>query len=101
MTPASAALLGPHWRAVRSGQLLDENRYYIVMVDNIGHGKSSKPSDGMRAHFPHDYEDMVHTQYDLLTQGPDVNHLRLILGTLMGCMHSWVWGETYPTLWMR
>ena len=79
------------------GQLLDENRYYLIMVDNIGHGKSSKPSDGMRAHFPHyDYDDMVRAQYDLLTQGLDVNHLRLILGTSMGCMHSWVWGETYP-----
>ena len=79
------------------GQLLDENRYYIIMVDNIGHGKSSKPSDGMRAHFPqYDYDDMVHAQYDLLTQGLMVNHLRLILGTSMGCMHSWVWGETYP-----
>jgi homoserine O-acetyltransferase len=79
------------------GQLLDVNRYYIILPDNIGHGKSSKPSDGMHAHFPqYDYDDMVRTQYDLLTQGLGVNHLRLILGTSMGCMHSWVWGETYP-----
>ena len=79
------------------GQMLDVNRYYVIMVDNIGHGKSSKPSDGMRAHFPqYDYDDMVRAQYDLLTQGLEVNHLRLILGTSMGCMHSWVWGETYP-----
>ncbi len=79
------------------GQLLDANRYFIILPDNIGHGKSSKPSDGMRAHFPqYDYDDMVLAQYDLLTQGLGVNHLRLILGTSMGCMHSWVWGETYP-----
>jgi homoserine O-acetyltransferase len=79
------------------GQLLDINRYYIIMVDNVGHGKSSKPSDGMHARFPqYDYDDMVRAQYDLLTEGMGVNHLRLILGTSMGCMHSWVWGETYP-----
>jgi len=79
------------------GQLLDANRYFIILPDNIGHGKSSKPSDGMRAHFPqYGYDDMVLAQYDLLTKGLGVNHLRLILGTSMGCMHSWVWGETYP-----
>ncbi len=79
------------------GQLLDANRYFIILPDNIGHGKSSKPSDVMHAHFPqYDYEDMVLAQYQLLTQGLDVNHLRLILGTSMGCMHSWMWGETYP-----
>ncbi len=79
------------------GQLLDINRYFIILPDNLGHGKSSKPSDGMRAHFPqYDYDDMVLAQYELLTQGLGVNHLRLILGTSMGCMHSWVWGETYP-----
>ena len=67
------------------------------MVDNIGHGKSSKPSDGMHAHFPqYDYDDMVAAQHELLEKGLGVNHLRLILGTSMGCMHSWVWGETYP-----
>jgi homoserine O-acetyltransferase len=80
------------------GQLLDADRYFIILPDNIGHGKSSKPSDGMHAHFPqYDYDDMVLAQYDLLTQGLGVNHLRLILGTSMGCMHSWVWGETYPS----
>jgi homoserine O-acetyltransferase/O-succinyltransferase len=79
------------------GQLLDTSRYFIILLDNIGHGKSSKPSDGMHAHFPqYDYDDMVLAQYDLLTQGLGVNHLRLIIGTSMGCMHSWVWGETYP-----
>lgn len=80
------------------GQLLDATRYFIILPDNIGHGKSSKPSDGMHAHFPqYDYDDMVRAQHDLLEQGLGVNHLRLVMGTSMGCMHSWVWGETYPT----
>lgn len=79
------------------GQLLDANEYYIILPDGIGHGGSSKPSDGLRARFPHyDYDDMVRAQYLLVTEGLDLNHLRLILGTSMGCMHSWVWGETYP-----
>jgi homoserine O-acetyltransferase/O-succinyltransferase len=79
------------------GQLLDITRYYIILPDNIGHGKSSKPSDGMHAHFPsYDYDDMVAAQHLLLEKGLGVNHLRLIMGTSMGCMHSWVWGETYP-----
>jgi homoserine O-acetyltransferase len=79
------------------GQLLDITRYYIILPDNIGHGKSSKPSDGMHAHFPqYEYDDMVAAQHELVEKGLGVNHLRLILGTSMGCMHSWVWGETYP-----
>ncbi|MDT8069368.1 MAG: alpha/beta fold hydrolase [Terriglobia bacterium] len=79
------------------GQLLDVSRYYVILVDNIGHGKSSKPSDGMHAHFPrYDYDDMVKAQHDLLVDGLGVNHLRLVMGTSMGCMHSFVWGETYP-----
>jgi homoserine O-acetyltransferase/O-succinyltransferase len=79
------------------GQLLDTSRYFIILPDNIGHGKSSKPSDGLRAHFPqYDYDDMVLAQHELLLQGLGVNHLRLLMGTSMGCMHSWVWGETYP-----
>ncbi len=79
------------------GQLLDATRYFIVLPDNIGHGKSSKPSDGMRAHFPqYDYDDMVAAQHELLEKGLGVKHLRLVMGTSMGCMHSWVWGETYP-----
>jgi len=81
------------------GQLLDANRYFIVLPDNIGHGKSSKPSDGMHAHFPqYDYDDMVALQHELLVNGLGVNHLRLVIGTSMGCMHSWVWGETYPDM---
>src|SRR5215472_8824568 len=79
------------------GQLLDVARYYIILPDGIGHGKSGKPSDGLHAHFPqYDYDDMVAAHYLLLTEGLGVNHLRLILGTSMGCMHSFVWGETYP-----
>jgi homoserine O-acetyltransferase len=79
------------------GQLLDAARYYIILPDGIGHGKSSKPSDGLRAHFPqYDYDDMVAAHYRLLTEGLGVNHARLVMGTSMGCMHSFVWGETYP-----
>ena len=76
--------------------LLDAARYYIVLPDNIGHGHSSKPSDGLHAHFPqYAYGDMVAAQYRLLTEGLHINHLRLILGTSMGCMHSFMWGERY------
>ena len=79
------------------GQLLDTSKYFVVMPDNVGHGKSSKPSDGLHAKFPHyDYDDMVALQHMLLTEGLKVNHLRLVMGTSMGCMHSWVWLETYP-----
>jgi len=79
------------------GQLLDVTRYYVILPDNIGHGKSSKPSDGMHAHFPqYDYDDMVALQHELLEKGLGIDHLRVILGTSMGCMHAWVWGETYP-----
>jgi homoserine O-acetyltransferase len=79
------------------GQLLDATRYFIILPDNIGHGRSSKPSDGMRAHFPqYEYADMVALQHELLENGLGVNHLRLLLGTSMGCMHSWIWAETYP-----
>jgi homoserine O-acetyltransferase/O-succinyltransferase len=80
-----------------AGQPLDTSRYFIVLPDGIGHGKSSKPSDGMHAHFPlYDYDDMVGAQHALLTEGLHVQHLRLIFGTSMGCMHSFVWGETFP-----
>ena len=79
------------------GQLLDVARYYIILPDALGHGASSKPSDGLHAHFPqYDYEDMVSAQYALLTQSLSIDHLRLILGTAMGCMHTWLWTEQYP-----
>jgi homoserine O-acetyltransferase/O-succinyltransferase len=78
------------------GQLLDTNRYFIILPDGIGHGKSSKPSDGLHAKFPsYDYDDMVAAQHLLLTEGLGVQHVRLIIGTSMGCMQSFVWGESY------
>ena len=79
------------------GQPLDIRKYWIILPDNIGHGKSSKPSDGLRMKFPrYDYDDMVEAQHRLLVEGLGVRHLRLIMGTSMGCMHSFIWGETYP-----
>jgi len=79
------------------GQLLDASKYFIILPDNVGHGKSSKPSDGLHMKFPHyDYADMVALQHVLLTQALKVNHLKLVMGTSMGCMHSWMWAEDYP-----
>ena len=79
------------------GQILDATKYYIILPDGIGHGKSSKPSDGLRAKFPkYTYDDMIRAQHALLTDGLKVNHLRLAMGTSMGAMHCWVWGEMYP-----
>jgi len=79
------------------GRLLDATRYFIILPDGIGHGQSSKPSDGLHAHFPqYGYQDMVAAQYALVTQGLQVDHLRLVLGTSMGCMHTWMWGEGHP-----
>ncbi|HXI90611.1 MAG TPA: alpha/beta fold hydrolase [Blastocatellia bacterium] len=81
----------------RPGQLLDATKYFIILPDAIGHGQSSKPSDGLHARFPHyGYNDLVTAQYRLLTEGLGVNHLRLVMGTSMGGMHTWVWGEKYP-----
>jgi homoserine O-acetyltransferase len=79
------------------GALLDSTRYYIILPDGIGHGHSSKPSDGLHAKFPHyDYDDMVAAHYALVHDHLGVNHLRLVMGTSMGGMQTWVWGETYP-----
>jgi homoserine O-acetyltransferase/O-succinyltransferase len=79
------------------GQPLDIRKYWIILPDNIGHGGSSKPSDGLRMRFPkYDYDDMVEAQHRMLTEGLGVTHMRLIMGTSMGCMHSFVWGEAYP-----
>ncbi len=79
------------------GQLLDAARYYLILPDNLGHGRSAKPSDGLHARFPrYGYRDMVEAQYRLLTEGLKVNHLRLVMGTSMGGMHTWLWGETHP-----
>jgi homoserine O-acetyltransferase len=93
------SLLNEHFAGVLfgKGQLLDAERYFIVLPDGIGHGKSSKPSDGLRARFPqYTYADMVSAQHALLTQGLQVDHLRLVMGTSMGCMHTFLWAETYP-----
>jgi homoserine O-acetyltransferase len=78
------------------GGVLDIQKYFIILPDDIGHGESSKPSDGLHAHFPaYDYDDMVRSQRMMLDE-MKIDHLRLILGTSMGCMQSFVWGETYP-----
>jgi homoserine O-acetyltransferase/O-succinyltransferase len=79
------------------GQLLDASKYFIILPDGIGHGNSSKPSDGLHAGFPqYGYQDMVTALYALVTKGLEVNHLRLVMGTSMGCMHTFMWGEAYP-----
>src|SRR5256885_13731194 len=86
----AGALFGP-------GQLLDAAKHFIILPDGIGHGGSSKPSDALRARFPHyGYADMVEAQRRLLVEKLGVNHLRLIVGTSMGCMHSWLWAEARP-----
>jgi len=93
LTPTFAGVLfGP-------GQLLDATRYFIILPDNVGHGDSSKPSDGLHMRFPHyEYDDMIELQYRLLTQGLGVNHLRLVMGTSMGGMHTWLWAEQHRDL---
>jgi homoserine O-acetyltransferase/O-succinyltransferase len=79
------------------GQPLDATKFFIILPDGIGHGKSSKPSDGLNTKFPHyGYLDMVEAQYRLLTEGLAVNHARLVMGTSMGGMHTWLWGELHP-----
>lgn len=91
--------LAPQFRDVlfQSGQLLDASKYFLILPDDIGHGKSSKPSDGLHGHFPqYTYSDMVTAEYRLVTEGLHVDHLRLLMGTSMGCMHAWMWGERNP-----
>jgi homoserine O-acetyltransferase len=81
----------------RAGQPLDAAKYFIILPDAVGHGKSSKPSDGLHARFPHyRYADMVRAEYLLVHDGLKVDHLRLVMGTSMGAMHTWMWGEMYP-----
>jgi homoserine O-acetyltransferase/O-succinyltransferase len=91
LTPTFAGLMfGP-------GQPLDAGKYYIIIPDGIGHGKSLKPSDGMKTAFPHyDYNDMVDAQYRLVTEGLGIKHLRLVIGNSMGGMHTWIWATRYP-----
>ena len=95
----TGTFLGRGWagQLYGPGQALDTAKFFIVMPDNLGHGASSKPSDGLKAKFPkYTYDDMVKLQYQMLTEGLGVNHLRIVMGTSMGCMHSWVWLYTYP-----
>jgi homoserine O-acetyltransferase/O-succinyltransferase len=81
----------------RSGQLLDAASHYLILPDGIGTGKSSRPSEGLHMRFPkYTYDDMVRAQHEMVTQCLGVNHLRLVIGTSMGAMHTWVWGYTYP-----
>jgi homoserine O-acetyltransferase len=81
------------------GQPLDAAKFFIILPDDIGHGKSSRPSDGLRAKFPrYGYLDMIEAEHRLVTEGLDVNHLRLVMGTSMGGMHTWLWGERYPDM---
>ncbi|HEV2530317.1 alpha/beta fold hydrolase [Phenylobacterium sp.] len=81
----------------KPGGLLDPARYFIILPDDIGHGGSSKPSDGLRAHFPHyDYADMVEAEHALAAKGLGVQRLRLVMGASMGCMHAFMWGEAFP-----
>lgn len=91
LNPAFAGeLFGP-------GQPLDATKYYIILPDAIGAGKSSKPSDGLRTKFPrYNYDDMVVAQHRLVTEGLGIRHLRLVLGNSMGGMHTWIWGVKYP-----
>jgi homoserine O-acetyltransferase len=91
LTPAFAGeLFGP-------GQPLDASKYFIVIPDAIGHGRSSKPSDGLRAKFPeYNYDDMVAAQHRLLSEGLGIRHVRLVIGNSMGGMHAWIWGVTHP-----
>ena len=93
LTPTFAGeLFGP-------GKPLDASKYYIIIPDGIGHGKSLKPSDGMKTAFPHyDYDDMVDAQYRLVTEGLGIKHLRLVIGNSMGGMHTWIWGVRYPQM---
>jgi len=91
LTPAFAGEL------FGAGQALDARRYFIVLPDALGAGKSAKPSDGLRAKFPrYNYDDMVLAQYRLVTEVLGIKHLRLVMGNSMGGMHSWIWGVTYP-----
>src|SRR5438874_517013 len=93
------AFLRPQFAGVlfSRGGLLDATKYFIILPDAVGHGASSKPSDGLHARFPHyGYRDMVEAQYRLLTEGLHVSHARLVMGTSMGGMHTWLWGEEHP-----
>jgi homoserine O-acetyltransferase len=96
---SAAAMLGPTFadELFGPGQPLDASKNYIIVPDALGHGRSSKPSDGLKTKFPqYDYSDMVDAQYRLLSEGLGIHHVRLIIGNSMGGMNAWVWGERYP-----
>ena len=98
-TGSGAQFIRPEFAGELFGkdQPLDATKFFVVLPDGIGHGKSSKPSDGLDAKFPrYGYVDMVEAQYRLLTDGLGVNHARLVMGTSMGGMHTWLWGEAHP-----
>ena len=98
-TGSGAGMLSPAYggQLFGPGQPFDATKYFIVLPDAIGHGKSAKPSDGMRAKFPsYNYDDMVLAQYRLVAEGLGLKHVRLITGNSMGGMHTWIWGVTYP-----
>jgi homoserine O-acetyltransferase len=93
LTPAFAGEL------FGAGQPLDASKYFIIIPDGIGHGKSAKPSDGMNTAFPnYDYDDMVEAQFRLVKEGLGIKHLRLVIGNSMGGMHAWLWAEKYPDM---
>jgi homoserine O-acetyltransferase len=97
---SAASMLTPGYAGelFGAGQALDAAKYYIIIPDSVGHGQSSKPSDGMKTAFPkYDYADMVDAQYRLLKEGLGIKHLRLVTGNSMGGMHTWLWGEKYPS----
>jgi homoserine O-acetyltransferase/O-succinyltransferase len=97
---SGAGFLGPNYggRLFGKGQPLDADKYFIILPDNVGHGGSSKPSDGLRMKFPkYRYTDMVRLQHALVTQGLGLTTLKLVMGTSMGAMHAWNWGYMYPT----
>jgi homoserine O-acetyltransferase len=99
-TGSAASMLTPAFAGelFGAGQPLDAGKYYIVIPDSVGHGRSSKPSDGLRAKFPkYNYDDMVAAQYRLLKEGLGIAHVRLVIGNSMGGMHAWLWGAKYPT----
>ena len=98
-TGSGAQFIRPEFAGELFGkdQPLDATKYFIILPDGIGHGKSSKPSDGLHAKFPrYGYNDMVEAQFRLLSDGLGVNHARLVMGTSMGGMHTWLWGEMHP-----
>jgi homoserine O-acetyltransferase/O-succinyltransferase len=98
-TGSAASMLTPGFAGelFGAGQPLDATKYYLIIPDSIGHGKSSKPSDGLKAKFPrYNYDDMVEAQYRLLKEGLGIRHLRLVIGNSMGGMHTFMWGAKYP-----